>query len=173
MATPVAFPEGCFKLQELRGSGSWRRASWVIDTFLRPPNDLAEVVVAGADGIVAAEPGKLRHHSMLPHERDAGIPANQAEGRTREGLVQRIVLTVFRYAGDQPEIVLDGPGNVAAWTSERTEWDLRTICPECRKLNSIGFGGEAGYPADVVNCIAGADRAAERTKVNYAIVLWT
>src|SRR5580658_9544294 len=129
MAGPVAIPESCFELEELRGTGSWRSAGWVIDAFFGPANDLAKIVVPCADGIVTTEAGKLDHLALLPCESDTGIAADETERGTGEGFAERIGDAVFGYAGDEAEVIFDGPSDVAAGSAERTERGLHTVRP--------------------------------------------
>jgi hypothetical protein len=76
----VHFPDDRFKLQHLHQAAA-ADTGRVVNGVLGPAHDLAAVVDARTDRVVASQAGQLCHRAVAPGERDAGIAAGQAEHR--------------------------------------------------------------------------------------------
>src|ERR1051326_3186025 len=145
-----------------------------MNSILRPPDHLTEVVSSGCKAVIAARKwGKSSHLVVLPNEPEideADVVRRTVESRATPRLPERLRIGGLRDTHDDALSILHIPRDTAVWSAKCAEVGKQTVSPQRSVPVPIWESGIACRPALVIDAVSSATRATKVGKDRHLVL---
>ena len=137
-----------------------------MNTILRPPDHLTEVVGSGCKAVISARKmGKSSHLVVFPNEPEidiADVVRRTVESRATPSLPERLRIGGLRNTHDDALSILHVPCDTAVWSAKCAEVGEQTASPQRSVPVPIRQPGIACRPALVIDAVSAVTRSTKR-----------